>query len=96
VTLSQSVLYSGRSFVVGLDTGVDAGVQAGGLRYLSRRKIALDSELYQTCHIVDIQFAHQAGAIGVYRFGTQLEASGDFLSANAFDQQRKYLVFASA
>ena len=63
---------------------------------MRRGQIPLDGELDQAGDIVDIQLAHQAGAVGVDRFGAEFEAGGDLLGADPFHQQREHLVFAGA
>jgi len=70
---------------------------AGGEQILARGdQIPLNGELHQTGDVVDIELAHEAGAIGVDGLGAQFEPRGDFLGANAFDEQCEYLVFAGA
>ena len=56
----------------------------------------MDGELHQTRDVVDIQFAHEAGAVGVDCLGAELQPGGDFFGTDSFHQQREHLVFACA
>ena len=57
-------------------------------------QIPANRELHQARQVVDIEFAHQAGAVGVDGFRTQLQARGDLLVPQSFDQEAEHLVLA--
>ena len=56
----------------------------------------MDGELDEAGDVMDVEFAHEAGAVGIDGFRTEVEASGDFLGANALNEEGEDLVFAGA
>ena len=64
----------------------------GAVVRMGRGHVALDRILHESGDIMDVELAHQTGAIRIHRFRTQFKACGDLFCANALDQQREYLI----
>ena len=45
---------------------------------------------------MNMEFSHQAGTVGIYRFGTDIEQFGDIFRTQAVDQVIKHLRFPLA
>ena len=71
-------------------------VHRASVLFGSAREIALDRELDQPDQVVDVELAHQAGAVGVHGFGADFEQFRDVLGAHSFHQVGEDFHFARA
>src|ERR1022692_2232189 len=76
---------------------LDRPDRPGGLSHLLRSgQVVLDGEFDQPYQIVNVELAHQAGAVGVHRLGADIQQIGNLLGAQTVHQVEKHIVLAPA